>query len=40
MVSWGISAWTKHRSREILKSPGRYLAILTIVALGVGLFSG
>lgn len=36
----GFSAWTKHRRREIIKSPGRYFAILTIVALGVGLFSG
>jgi len=35
-----VTAWTKHRAREIIKSPGRYFAILSIVALGVGLFTG
>ena len=34
------SAWRKNRTREVLQSLGRFLAILSIVALGVGVFSG
>ncbi|MCE5188996.1 MAG: ABC transporter permease [Eubacteriales bacterium] len=34
------SAWRKNRIREVLQTLGRYLAILSIVALGVGLFAG
>ena len=34
------SAWRKNRIREVLQSLGRFLAILSIVALGVGVFSG
>ncbi len=36
----GGSAWAKNRMREITRSPGRYLAIFAIIALGVGFFSG
>lgn len=35
-----LSAWRKNRTREVLQSLGRFLAILSIVALGVGVFSG
>ena len=34
------SSMTKTTLREIRQSLGRYIAILAIVALGVGLFSG
>lgn len=34
------SAWQKNRRREILSTLGRYLAILAIIALGVGFFAG
>lgn len=34
------SAWRKSRTREVLQSIGRFLAILSIVALGVGVFAG
>ncbi len=34
------TAWRKNRTREVLQSLGRFLAILSIVALGVGVFSG
>ncbi len=35
-----VSAWGKNQVREIQKSLGRYLAILGIVALGIGFFAG
>lgn len=34
------SAWRKNERREIARSKARYFAILAIVALGVGFFSG
>ena len=34
------SAWKKNQRREIHRTLGRYLAILAIVALGVGFFAG
>lgn len=34
------SAWKKNQKREIRKTLSRYLAIVTIIALGVGFFSG
>ncbi len=34
------SAWNKNNRREIWRTLGRYLAILMIIALGVGFFSG
>lgn len=34
------SAWNKNNRREIRHTLGRYLALLVIVALGVGFFSG
>lgn len=34
------SAWQKNQRREIRRTLGRYLAILAIIALGVGFFSG
>ena len=34
------TAWRKSRTREVFQSLGRFLAILSIVALGVGVFSG
>lgn len=34
------SAWNKNNRREIRHTIGRYLAILIIIALGVGFFSG
>lgn len=36
----GKNAWEKNKRREITGSMGRYMAILAIVALGVGFFSG
>ena len=36
----GGSAWGKNNRREILHTLGRFLAILAIVALGVGFFCG
>ncbi|MGN1030535.1 MAG: FtsX-like permease family protein [Butyricicoccaceae bacterium] len=35
-----MTAWKKNKRREIRRSLGRYLAMLVIVALGVGFFSG
>ena len=35
-----VKAWTKNNLREIVHSLGRYLAIVGIVALGVGFFAG
>jgi len=40
MVMRRRSAWKKTRLREIWHTLGRYLAILSIVALGVGVFVG
>jgi putative ABC transport system permease protein len=40
MVMRRSSAWRKNNLREIKKTPGRYFAILAIIALGVGFFSG
>ncbi len=34
------SAWQKNRRREVFSTLGRYFAILAIIALGVGFFSG
>lgn len=34
------SAWSKNNRREIRHTLGRYLALLVIIALGVGFFSG
>ena len=34
------SAWRKNNLRELRHSIGRYLAILSIIALGVGFFAG
>lgn len=34
------AAWSKNQRREVRRTLGRYLAILAIVALGVGFFSG
>ncbi len=34
------SAWNKNNRREIWRTLGRYLALLMIIALGVGFFSG
>ena len=36
----GTSAFAKNSLREIRRTLGRYIAILAIIALGVGLFSG
>ena len=35
-----VKAWTKNNLREITHTLGRYLAIVGIVALGVGFFAG
>lgn len=35
-----VKAWTKNNVREIFHTLGRYLAIVGIVALGVGFFAG
>ncbi|HWQ98113.1 MAG TPA: FtsX-like permease family protein [Clostridia bacterium] len=40
MVTRRKTAWNKNQRREIWKTFGRFLSILAIVALGVGLFSG
>lgn len=40
MVKRRISAWTKSNLRQIRSTFGRYLAILLIIALGVGFFCG
>jgi len=40
MVMRAHSAWRKNRRREVRHTLGRYLAILAIVALGVGFFAG
>jgi len=40
MVMRRKTAWNKNQRREVLKTFGRFLSILAIVALGVGLFSG
>ena len=34
------SAWRKNNLRELRRSLGRWLAILAIIALGIGLFAG
>ena len=34
------SAWRKNNRRELRHSLGRFLAIVAIVALGVGFFAG
>ena len=34
-----VKAWTKNNLREIVHTLGRYLAIVGIIALGVGFFS-
>ena len=40
MVMRTKKAWKKNKRREVWKTFGRFLSILSIVALGVGLFSG
>ncbi len=41
MVKKGrVDAWTKNNLREIRRTLGRYIAILAIIAIGVGFFSG
>ena len=40
MVKRRGSAWKKNNRREIRRTFGRFLAILAIVALGVGFYSG
>lgn len=40
MVKKVMSAWTKSNLRQIKSTFGRYLAILLIIALGVGFFCG
>ena len=35
-----FSAWTKNNLREIQHTKGRFIAILVIIMLGVGFFSG
>lgn len=35
-----VKAWTKNNLREIVHTLGRYLAIVGIIALGVGFFAG
>lgn len=40
MVTHAKTAWKKNQRREVLKTFGRFLSIFSIVALGVGLFSG
>ncbi len=40
MVMHGKRAWRKNQRREVLHTLGRFLAIMAIVALGVGTFSG
>src|SRR5690606_19098685 len=40
MVMVRITAWHKNNRREIKHTLERYLAILAIIALGVGFFSG
>ena len=40
MVTRRKTAWNKNQRREVWKTFGRFLSILAIVALGVGLFSG
>ena len=34
------AAWNKNNRRELRKTLGRFLAIVSIVALGVGFFTG
>ena len=34
------SAWKKNNRRELRKTMGRFLAIVTIVALGISMFVG
>lgn len=34
------SAWRKNNLRELRRSLGRWLAILAIIALGIGFFAG
>ena len=40
MVKRATKAWNKNQRREVFKTFGRFLSIFSIVALGVGLFSG
>ena len=40
MVMRAKTAWNKNQRREVWKTLGRFVSILSIVALGVGLFSG
>ena len=40
MVMRTKTAWNKNKRREVWKTMGRFLSILSIVALGVGFFSG
>ena len=40
MVTRAKTAWNKNQWREVWKTMGRFLSILSIVALGVGFFSG
>lgn len=40
MVRHTKIAWRKNKRREVIKTFGRFLSILAIVALGVGTFSG
>ena len=40
MVTRRKSAWNKNQRREVMKTLGRFVSILSIVALGVGTFSG
>lgn len=40
MVMKRNKAWSKHKRREIKNSFARYITIFTIVAIGVGFFSG
>ena len=36
----GMQSWQKNQWREVWKTFGRFLSILSIIALGVGTFSG
>ncbi len=40
MVTRTKTAWNKNQRREVFKTIGRFISILAIVSLGVGLFSG
>ena len=40
MVMRRSSAWTRNCAREVIRTLGRYLSIMAIIALGVGFFCG